>query len=125
STGTGAAGTVAFALSNYAWQQSNRPVQPNTLYKFRMKVTNWKATTDAPGPNSLIKVLINGQDLDLHVVGSSVTTKTYEIPDYCAWHYLEAEWPSGSNTSATITIAEVGKDNAGHEFAMDEISFGS
>ncbi|HAR19781.1 MAG TPA: hypothetical protein DCR46_03915, partial [Cytophagales bacterium] len=120
-SGTATANTVQYALDNFAWQQANKPVIPNVNYKFKMKLANWSG-----GAPPVFKLLINGEELDIYQVGNSATkTKTFTATDKCIWYNVEAIWNSGSSTSATLTVAEVGRTDMGHEFAMDDISFGT
>lgn len=121
--------TAAFGAANPLWELSNQPVAENTCYEFSLDISNWNENT-APD----IMLLVNGDALPLTVTGGLGSIETgpdgaeyYAFPeaDYCRWETITGEWCSGSNTTATIAVAEVANQTPGHEFAMDDITFSS
>lgn len=123
SAGGGALGSKELAMDKPLWQLSNQPIEANTTYEFYMDVSMWNPFN--PGEEALFMMLVNGEPLPLTVDGTPTGVTTYAVAGpTCQWHSVYGTWTSGpSETSATITVAEVGLGNYGHEMAIDEITF--
>lgn len=122
--------TAVYAEANPLWQISNQPVEPNTCYEFTADISNWHSGAEAPD----VMLVVNGEALMPTVDGGDGTIETgpngepyYAFPEdeYCTWETITTEWCSGSNTMATVTVAEVSNIKMGHEFSMDDVTFSS
>lgn len=89
------------------WQQVVN-VTPNTLYSF----SAWLANV-AGGNNAIMQFRINGV-----LLGAPFST-----PGVCQWNRFFANWNSGANTTATITIVNQNTAPGGNDFALDDIAF--
>lgn len=122
STGTGAALSEEFGRNNYLWQLTNQPVIEGETYTFTVDISKWNA-----GADPQMMLLVNGTALPLTLNGTAVGaagTVASIGTALCEWSFLEATYtvPIGT-TQATITVAEVGKEDIGHELAIDDVTF--
>lgn len=107
----GACGSNGVAKNIDVWIQTIT-VSPNTDYAFSAWLTN--VINKPSASSSYLKFSINGVE-----IGSPPPTSS--LP--CNWEQFYVVWNSGSNTTATISIAEAGGECDGNDFALDDIAF--
>ncbi|MFN8308656.1 MAG: gliding motility-associated C-terminal domain-containing protein [Chitinophagales bacterium] len=94
--------------NSVVWQQTIQ-VNPGTDYVFGAWVN-----TVANGNPALLQFSINGSLLNTPFQAPSST---------CNWSQFYANWNSGSNSSATITIVNQNTTLGGNDFGLDDIFF--
>lgn len=95
------------AIANqYVWCQTVT-VLPNATYN----LSSWGTSFNSGGAFALLEFTINGT-----VIG----TQQYN-GQVCNWSEFNANWNSGSNTSATICIENLTVTGANNDFAIDDI----
>ena len=104
-------------FNNYLWRQTVA-VEPNTDYEFSAYVSNFNNQEAEP----VFNLYINGE--------AAYPVEGQEGPDRnnnCTWERVSYTWNSGTNTTAELTISEVNYNSgaSGHEFMLDDISFGA
>ena len=86
-------------------------VTPNTDYVF----SGWLATLYARSPASL-ELMINGSSAAISL----------DAPDAVGrWQPISSTWNSGSSTVARLVLLDRNLDEAGNDFALDDLSFSS
>lgn len=81
-------------------------VEPNKSYKFSFWMMNF-------GPNRpIIKLKINNQ----------VVVSNIQNSQTCVWENFTINWNSNTSTSAFIQLYDVRREEAGNDFALDDIS---
>ena len=123
----GASNTAAIGRSDPMWKLVNQPVKPGTDYTFSVDVLPWPASA------SVNMMLLVAGNIDAQVepipvtidgLGSSVAGATVaKVTGGCNWNIVSGTWNSGTNTSVTFMISEVGSSGPGHEGAIDNVSF--
>lgn len=91
------------------WSQTIA-VQPNTNYTF----STWLQTITTINPAQL-QFSINGV-----LLGGVFNANAQS----CIWNQFNANWNSGSNSSAVISIVNMNQVFSGNDFALDDIFFG-
>ncbi len=123
----GTANSADQGRNNPIWKLVSQPVKPNTDYTFSVDVLPW------PEAGSLNMMLLVGgnndaqpEPIDLTIDGSGALTagnKVALVSGGCNWSVVSGTWNSGTNTSVTFMVSEVGSTTSGHEGAIDNISF--
>jgi gliding motility-associated-like protein len=83
-------------------------INPNTWYN----ISAWAASVHSASP-AILRFSINGTPIGPVLNAPSNT---------CQWVPFNANWNSGSNTSATICILNLNTASGGNDFALDDIS---
>jgi gliding motility-associated-like protein len=86
-------------------------VMPNNQYAFSL----WVQTLAAQNPATL-EITINGVQLGNILIAP---------PTACNWQPFNANWSSGTNTTALISVVDTATVKAGNDFAIDDISLSS
>jgi hypothetical protein len=89
------------------WKQSVN-VDSNNTYKFSI----WTASSSDYNP----------ADLDFRINGNSIGTFTLST-ETGIWENYTADWNSGNNSVANISIIDRNLNGDGNDFAIDDISF--
>ena len=122
-----AANSASIGRSDPIWRLVNQPVKPNTNYTFSVDVLPW--------PNSgrvQMMLLVGGntdtqaEPINVSINGSGNVIAGGTVADVtggCSWSVVSGTWNSGSNTTVSFMVAEVGSERSGHEGAIDNISF--
>ena len=108
------------------WRLVNQPVKPNTTYNFSVDALTW--------PSGIINMMLlvagnndsQAEPIDLTISGSGSITaagKVALVTGNCHWSIISGTWYSGSNTTVTFMVSEVGNSHIGHEGAIDNVSF--
>lgn len=105
----GANGSSGVAAGSMVWCQTVN-ITPNQDYAF----STWLTNLNSSGSTSQLKFFINGVQVG--------TTQTTPI-GVCQWNQFYVTWNSGSNTTASICVAEASGAQPGNDFALDDISF--
>ncbi len=132
-TDASASGTAG--PTRYLWSQ-NVVVQPNTNYEFAAWIMNINAEADGayvaptgvtgitpnPASNPLPLIMLYINDVPAFA-GPPTLLQTVDL-----WQKVSTTWNSGSTTGAvSLKLAEIfaGSGTAGHDFGLDDISFGA
>jgi hypothetical protein len=100
--------------STYQIRQ-NIKVKPSTTYTFSTWITSTLTSTYSSNPAN-VQLVVNGTPVSAVVTASGTVTN---------WFQVSGTWNSGSNTTAVADIVALNPSVGGHDFAIDDIYFGS
>lgn len=100
--------------STYQIRQ-NIKVKPSTTYTFRAWITSTLTSTYSSNPAN-VQLVINGTPVSAVLIASGTSTN---------WVQVSGTWNSGSSTTAVADIVALNPGVGGHDFAIDDIYFGS
>ena len=90
-------------------------VKPSTTYTFSAWITSTLTSTYSSNPAN-VQLVVNGTPVSAVLTASGTTTN---------WVQISGTWNSGSSTSAVADIVALSPSIGGHDFAIDDIYFGS
>jgi hypothetical protein len=134
-TDAAAPGSSIAGPAKYLWSQTVT-VQPNTNYEFAAWIMNINAEADGgytppagvsgitpnPASNPLPLIMLYINDVPVFAAPPTLLT-TVDL-----WQKVSTTWNSGSTSgNVTLKLSEIftGSGTAGHDFGLDDISFGA
>lgn len=100
--------------STYQIRQ-NIKVKPSTTYTFSAWMTSTLTSTYSSNPAN-VQLVVNGTPVSAVVTVNGTVTN---------WFQVSGTWNSGSSTTAVADIVALNPSVGGHDFAIDDIYFGS